>query len=99
MTVLTAALWFLAGAAVEVLNTLTRKWTVERLDRRRDLAWVMGGFVLRLVVTSAVLAVGFRHRPAAGIAVLLGYLCSRWVIILWLYRRIGKQQDTEMSSQ
>jgi hypothetical protein len=36
-------LWFLAGAAIEVLNTLTRKWSVDRLHNWASMGWIAGG--------------------------------------------------------
>lgn len=98
MTVVTAILWFAAGAAVEVLNTLTRTWTVERLGRHVLVGWVVGGYALRLTLTSAVLVFGFRHRAVSGVAALLGYLCSRWVMIWWVHRRFGDGKGTDGSS-
>lgn len=97
MNVLTAVLWFLAGAAAEVLNTLTRKWTVERLGRHVLFSWVAGGYILRLAMTSAVLVLGFRHQPISGVSALLGYICSRWVMMLWIHRCFGNGGDTNLS--
>jgi hypothetical protein len=97
MNVLTTVLWFLAGAAVEVLNTLTRMWTVGRLGRHMPLSWVAGGFLLRLAMTSAVLVLAFRQRPVAGAAALLGYVSSRWVMMLWIHRRLREGKHSGWS--
>ncbi len=98
MTVFRAVLWFSAAAAVEVLNGLTRKWTVERLGRGAGIGWVTGGLVLRLVVTSAVLFFAFRHHVISGVAALIGYLCSRWVVVLWLHRHLRREEGGEEPS-
>ena len=95
MTVLTAVLWFSAGMAIEVLNAFTRRWTVERLGRGAGIGWVTGGLILRLAATSTVLFFGFRHHVISGVAALIGYLCSRWVMVLWLHRRLGRGEGRE----
>jgi hypothetical protein len=97
MTVFAAVLWFAGGAAVEVLNTLTRKWTVERLGRQPVVGWMVGGYVLRLALTSAVLVLGFRHGAISGVAALLGYLCSRWAMVWWVQRRFGERGNRDAS--
>lgn len=99
MTALTVVLWFLAGVAVEVVNTLSRKWTVERLGQRLLFGWVAGGYILRLAMTSAVLVLGFRYQPICGAAALMGYICSRWAMVLWLHRRLGREEDREELSR
>jgi hypothetical protein len=83
-------LWFLAGAAIEVLNTLTRKWSVERLGSPLSVVLLAGGAVLRLVVTSAIVMLGFRYSAGSGAAALVGYLCSRWVMIWWVNCRLSE---------
>ena len=98
MAVWIVALWFLAGAAVEVLNMLTRKWTVERLGGHLLVGWVVGGYILRLGLTSAVLVLGFRHQAVSGVAALLGYLCSRWAMVVWVHRRFSEGGDTDSGS-
>jgi hypothetical protein len=95
MTALTTVLWFLAGAVVEVLNTLGRKWTVQQLGRPTLVGWLVGGYVLRLALTSAVLVLGFRHQAISGAAALLGYLCSRWAMVFWIHRHFGDGGDTD----
>jgi hypothetical protein len=99
MTALTVILWFLAGVAVEVVNTFSRKWTVERLGQHLALGWVVGGYILRLAMTSAVLVLGFRHQAISGAAALMGYICSRWAMVLWLHRRVGRKEDREGPSR
>jgi hypothetical protein len=97
MAVLLAVLWFLAGAAVEFLNTLTRKWTVERLGQQALAGWVVGGYLVRLALTSAVLVLAFRHEAVSGVAALLGYLCSRWTMVWWIHRRYSEGGDQDES--
>jgi hypothetical protein len=89
-----AGLWFLAGAAVEVLNTLARKWTVDRLQDTVPVGWITGGFVLRLVVTSGILVLAFRHEATSGVAALAGYLLCRWVMIWWIHRSLHVKDPT-----
>ena len=67
-----AALWFLAGAGVEVLNAFLRKWSVERLQSPPGAALVLGGMVLRMFGTAAILMLAFRHSPLSGAAGLVG---------------------------
>jgi hypothetical protein len=82
-----AALWFLAGFGVEVLNTFLRKWSVERLQCPRSAVLVLGGMVLRMLGTATILMLAFRHSPSSGAAGLVGYLASRWVMIWWINRQ------------
>jgi hypothetical protein len=77
-------LWFLAGAGIEVLNTLTRKWSVERVQGRGAVVWIVGGVVLRMVGTAVLLMLAFRHSAVSGVAGLVGYLICRWVMIWWI---------------
>ena len=81
-------LWFLAGAAVEVLNTLSRKWSVDWIFAAPGMgamAWliIVAGFVLRLGMTGGVIVLGFRQGVADGAAALIGYWLSRWAMIWW----------------
>lgn len=85
-----AIVWFLAGAGVEVLNALTRKWTVDRLHNLRSIGWVAGGLVVRLVLTSAVLVLAFRYSPLSGLAALLGYWIGRWTMIWRVNRQLAR---------
>jgi hypothetical protein len=97
MAALVVFLWFLAGVTVEVVNALSRKWTVERLGQRTLVGWVAGGYFMRLAVTSAVLVLAFRHRPISGAAALLGYVCSRWATMFWMHRQLNGRGDTDVS--
>ena len=86
--------WFLAGGAVEVLNSAIRHGSVGRLGlqkRGRTIFRLVIGFMLRLVLTALVLVLAFRHDPASGLAALIGYWIGRWVVIWWLQRRVSKQ--------
>ena len=80
MDIAGAVLWFVAGAAVEVLNTFTRKWTVERL-RLSFLGWLFAGIAFRLAFTAVVLMLAFRRDPVYGASALVGYLVGRWRMI------------------
>lgn len=84
-------LWFLAGVTVEVLNTLSRKWSVDQFFSRSSVGWIAWliiatGFVLRLGMTSVVIMLGFRRSVADGAAALVGYWLSRWAMIWWQHR-------------
>jgi hypothetical protein len=82
------ALWFLAGGAVEVLNTLVRAWSVGQLrSPERVAALVTGGLLIRLLGTALVLAFAFRQGFASGIAAFAGYYTFRWIMIAWVNRR------------
>ena len=82
-----AVLWFLAGAGVEVLNTFLRKWSVERLQSPSGAGLVLGGMVVRMFGTAAILVLAFRHSPLSGAASLIGYMASRWAMIWWINRQ------------
>jgi hypothetical protein len=88
------ALWFAAGAGAEVLNTITRKWTVERLQGFSTLGWLLVGIAFRLAFTAVVLMLAFRHDPAYGASALGGYLICRWVMIWWINRPLSEMKDT-----
>jgi hypothetical protein len=83
--------WFLAGGGVEVLNALSRWWSVERLGlyaRGLSVAMFVGGFVLRLGLTGLVLVFAFRHSALSGVAALVGYWICRWIIIWRVSRHV-----------
>ena len=86
-------LWFLAGAGIEVLNTLTRKWSVDRVQSRGGVAWIVGGVVLRMVGTAVLLMLAFRHSALSGAAGLVGYLICRWVMIWWVNRELDSARS------
>jgi hypothetical protein len=84
------ALWFLAGSAAEVLNTLSRKWAVEHLQGSVwSLATFVGFWTLRLGGTALVLVLAFRHAASSGLAALIGYLVCRWIAIWWINRGLA----------
>lgn len=82
-----AVLWFFAGAGIEVLNTFTRKWSVDRMRGRIGIVWIVGGVFLRTAGTAVLLMLAFRHSAASGAAGLVGYLLCRWAMIWWINRR------------
>jgi hypothetical protein len=90
--------WLLIGAAVEVLNSLLRHWSVARLGlpkeyslsgRRQSVFWLAVGFLLRVGVTSLILLLAFRQNIASGLAALVGYWICRWVMVWWVARRLS----------
>jgi hypothetical protein len=86
--------WFLAGAAVEVLNAWTRRRMVDQLapDRRmRSVGWLTGGFFLRVVLTAGVLVLAFRHSFASGLVAWLGYYVCRTVLVMRMSRRMSQR--------
>jgi hypothetical protein len=85
------ALWFLAGGAVEVLNTLTRKWSVDRMHSPTPaVALIFGGLLFRLAGTALILALAFRSSVASGLMAFAGYWLCRWIMIGWVNRRLPK---------
>jgi hypothetical protein len=92
------ALWFLAGVAVEVLNTAFRKWSVDRLESAASIGWVLAGFFVRIGITAGILTLAFRHSVASGVAALLGYLSCRWVMVWWLHHRLNARHGTRRIS-
>ena len=89
MSAVVAGLWFLAGAAIEVLNAFTRKWSVERLHDRVSAAWVVGSVSVRLIGTAVLLMLAFRSSVLSGVAALMGYMVCRWVMIWWINRQLN----------
>jgi len=87
------ALGFLGGAAIEVLNAFTRQWTVGRMHGSGAMGWIMGALFLRLLATSAVFLLAFRADPLAGVAALLGYTVSRWVMVWRLHRQTQERGE------
>jgi hypothetical protein len=88
--------WFLAGGAVEAMNTLLRQWSVGVLGSHGSthaLVGIIGGFVLRLAGTASVLMVAFSHDLAFGLAALLGYWTCRWVMLWRIHRRLSLNDD------
>jgi hypothetical protein len=84
------ALWFLAGSAAEVLNTLSRRWSVDHLQGSLwSLVTFVGFWALRLAGTALVLMLAFRHAAVSGLAALVGYLVCRWVVIWWISRGLS----------
>lgn len=86
-------LWFLAGAAIEVLNAWTRRWTAEWLvpgRRARSVGWFAGGFILRVVLTAGVLVLAFRHSFVSGLVAWLGYYVCRTVLIFRVSRDLER---------
>lgn len=89
-----ALLWLLAGAAVEAVNTMTRKWSAAQLgrrsvDRRLVWMWLAAGFLFRLAATGLVLVLAFRHSALSGLASLVGYWICRWAAIWWIHRSLA----------
>jgi hypothetical protein len=77
-----------------VLNAITRKWTVERLQGLFTLGWLLVGIGFRLAFTAVVLMLAFRHDAAYGLSSLVGYLVGRWVMIWWINRPLSQMKDT-----
>jgi hypothetical protein len=91
---LTVGLWFLAGAAIEGFNTWTRRWAAERLapERRvRSVGRFVGSFMLRVILTAAVLALAFRHSLVSGVLAWLGYYVCRTVLTWRLARHLDRR--------
>ena len=94
MRALLVVLGFLGGAAIEVFNTFTRKWTVERMHGAGSVGWIMGALLFRLLGTSVLLLLAFRADPLAGVAALLGYMVSRWVMVWWIHHRVTENNKS-----
>jgi hypothetical protein len=88
-----AVLWLLAGAAVEVVNAWTRRWAAAQLVpglRAQSMGWVLGSFLVRVVLTAGVLFLAFRHSFLSGAMAWLGYYVCRTVLIVWMSRRLER---------
>ena len=94
-------LWFLAGNAVEALNTLTRKWCAGHIRPQRP-RWAVTltllGFLFRLGCTALVFGLALSQSAKYGLAAFLGYWLFRWVMIRWIQRRIH-QRATEKDQE
>jgi hypothetical protein len=93
-------LWFLAGAAIEVLNAWTRRLAAGQLTpgrRAGSVGWFVGGFFLRVILTAGVLVLAFRHNFVSGLLAWLGYYLCRMFLIWRLSRRLerGPGQGSE----
>ena len=90
--------WFLAGAAVEVLNAWTRRLAAERLrpeKRARSVGWFAGGFFLRVVLTAVVLVLAFRHSFVSGLVAWVGYYACRTLLIWRVSRGLERGSDRQ----
>ena len=94
-------LWFLAGNAVEALNTLTRKWCAGHIRPQRP-RWAVTltllGFLFRLGCTALVFGLALSQSAKYGLAAFLGYWLFRWVMIWRIHRRIHRR-ETEKDQQ
>jgi len=78
-------LWLLAGLCVGWFNGVTQVWTVARLPQSYKgaaLFWVVGGALLRWIVTLGMLLMASRQGVWALCLALLGLWVMRWVLIL-----------------
>jgi hypothetical protein len=88
---LVTLLWFLAGCGVEVANTLLRHWSVHAIGLQSPtlvFGGIIGGFLIRLAGTAAILLLAFRHDPLSGMAALVGYWVCRGAMVWWMNREV-----------
>ncbi len=84
--------WLCTGVMVGVLNALTLRWTVARLQpglTARALRQTWGGALLRWVITAVVLLAALRQGAVAGLLAFGGLWLSRWLLVVacWLSER------------
>ncbi len=82
----------LAGGTLGWLNSLSRTWSVSRLQPRNPgagVAWVEVGLLLRLALTAALLTFALREGLVAGLCALAGLWAVRW----WMVSRMQRGRD------
>ncbi len=80
-------LWLVAGAAVAVVNAVTRRKTVASLSAESvsgSLVLALGGMLLRLGLIAALLVVALSQGIVAGLVAFGGLWLTRAALILWI---------------
>lgn len=84
-------LWLFAGVLVGLLNVASIAGMVARLQPGGDVRAVsalIGGFVLRLILSALVLVVALRHSAAAGLFAFAGLWLARWAALFWTNAKV-----------
>jgi len=86
-TALTMILWSLAGAALAFLSLKTQTWSVIHISPDhpgRSMALVIGGAILRWLVTGIVLVLALLYSLPAMLLVFIMFIISRTLFVfLW----------------
>lgn len=88
-------LWFLAGAAVGMVQALTLLWTVDSLHPERPwqaMALVLGGTLLRAAVVVAVLIIAITQSLTLGLLAFVGFFVSRTVCVAIISSRMAHRK-------
>ena len=81
---MTVAFWLFAGGAVGLLNALTLRWAVDRLQpaaSRYVVFWVTGSALLRWGLAAGVLIAALQHGIVPTLLAFVGLWLARWSVI------------------
>ena len=81
MTGIAYAIWFLAGGAVGMLNTVLLVGSVRMMDpalRRGSLSLIIGGYLLRYALVGGVLGRAGRQGIGPALGAGIGLWVARW---------------------
>lgn len=94
--------WLLVGVLVGLLNGLTRRWTVARLQAEMEnsaLALTLGGLVVRLSLVAMLLIVGLRQGIVPGLLAFVGLWVTRMVTVIWFHTSVGAKREEILESE
>ena len=98
MTLLSIMLWGLAGAALAFVSLKTQTWSVMRIAPSRptsSMVLVIGGAIIRWLVTGAVLVLALSNSIGAMLSVFIMFIiCRTLFIFLWQDALIQKPLQT-----
>lgn len=80
-------LWLVAGAAVALVNAVTRRKAVASLSAESvsgSLVLALGSMLLRLGLIAALLVVALSHGIVSGLLAFGGLWLTRAAIVLWI---------------
>jgi hypothetical protein len=79
--------WLFLGGLLELFNSLTRWWTVARLQPTMDIdaLWItLGGMSLRLLLVAALLVSALKQGILPGLLALAGLWLVRSAAVVWI---------------
>lgn len=83
-------LWVIPGAVLGILSTLSQWWTVAHLHPNAPLqsvTGIIGGTIIRLVLTGGLLVVALQQGVVAGLAAFAGWWLARTIMLRFLTAR------------
>lgn len=84
MNILSIVLWGLAGVALAFFSLKTQAWSVTRIAPThpgRSMALVVGGAILRWLITGAILVFALSRSLQAMLSVFILFIISRTLFI------------------